>query len=293
ALSPTANTDAGCTATCKAIIASDPNWAADNFVRDPSAPSGWRLATRADRYNFASENYLTIPAERLQFYSTGDTKLLGPARGYYEASYVQRNSKQNAAPMPLNPGDYALPGSDQPIQVSKDSLYNPFGVDLPFAGRRLVEFGHREYKEELGTFRLVGGIDGTLSDQFGPLRGWYWDVSANYGRTSGTFTTDGAIRNSRIADAVGPSMMVNGTPRCVSRPGDATSVIASCVPLNLFGGPGNGSIDPAQINNLGFEGTSRAFDQLVAIDFNTTGELFSIGGERPVSLALGYEFRRQ
>src|SRR5205085_4111077 len=60
-----------------------------------------------------------------------------------------------------------------------------------------------------------------------------------------------------------------------------------------FGGPGNGSIDPAQINNLGFEGTSRAFDQLVAIDFNTTGELFSIGGERPVSLALGYEFRRQ
>ena len=290
---------------CAALVGSDPKWAEDNFVHcDPAKDStctlkdangnfvGWRKALNSDRYNFAAENYLTIPSERLQAYSTGDTKL-GPVRGYYEASYVQRNSQQNAAPMPLNPGDYTLPGSDVPIAVSANSLYNPFGVELPFAGRRLVEFGHREYKEELNTFRLVGGFDGTLSDQFGPLRGWYWDVSANYGRTSGTFTTGGAIRNSQIANSVGPSMMVNGTPRCVSTPGDASTVIPNCVPLNLFGGPNNGTIDPAQINSLGFEGTSRAFDQLFSVNANTTGELFTLSGERPVSLALGYEFRRQ
>ena len=110
---------------------------------------------------------------------------------------------------------------------------------------------------------------------------------------AGTFTTGGAIRNSQIANSVGPSMMVNGTPRCVSTPGDASTVIPNCVPLNLFGGPNNGTIDPAQINSLGFEGTSRAFDQLFSVNANTTGELFTLSGERPVSLALGYEFRRQ
>jgi iron complex outermembrane recepter protein len=294
ALPPDANTSASCTTLCRNLIASDPSWATDNFIRDPSTPLGWRPITGADRYNFAAENYLTIPAQRIQAYSAGDTRLIAGVRAYYEASYVQRNSQTNAAPMPLNPSDYTLAGSNVPITYSKNSLYNPFGVDLPFAGRRLVEFGHREYKEDLGTFRVVTGVDGTLSDNFGPLRGWYWDTSINYGRTSGTFTTDGALRNSRVADAVGPSMMINGVPRCVRTPGDASTVIPDCVPINLLGGPNNGSITSQQIAGLAFEGTSRAYDELFAVAFNTTGELFSLpSGDRPVSLALGYEFRRQ
>jgi iron complex outermembrane receptor protein len=301
---------------CAALVNSDPNWAADNFIHcDPATDSnctlrdssgslvGWRLMDpNRDTYNFAAANFLTIPSERIQIYSAGDTRFgsNGPVRGYYEASYVQRNTSQNAAPMPLNPGDYTLPGSSTPIEVSANSLYNPFGVPLPFAGRRLVEFGNREYKEDLTTFRIVTGVDGSLPDSLGPLRGWYWDVSINYGRTSGTFTTDGAIRNSKIADAVGPSFRlpsgqaVCGNPGLDKTPGTADDVIIpSCVPLNLFGGPNNGTIDPSQINNLGFEGTSRAYDQLVAVNANTTGELFPLMGERPVALAVGYEFRRQ
>lgn len=301
ALPSDANTTGSCTSLCKGLIASDPNWANDNFIRDPSTVLGWRVMTTADRYNFAAENYLTIPSERVQAYSAGDTRIGSVVRAYYEASYVQRHSQQNAAPMPLNPGDYTIGGGTTPIQVSKDSIYNPFGVDLPFAGRRLVEFGHREYKEDLGTFRVVTGVDGTLPEQSGPLRGWYWDASVNYGRTSGTFTTDGAIRNSRIADAVGPSFRLpSGQAVCGTKGPDGVAgtaddqIIAGCVPLNLFGGPNNGSIDPAQINGLGFEGTSRAFDQLFGLGLTTTGELFTLPiSDRPVSLALGYEFRRQ
>jgi iron complex outermembrane recepter protein len=299
---------------CAALVNSDPNWAADSFIHcDPATDSactlrdaggklvGWRLMTNADTYNFAAANYLTIPSERIQVFSTGDARFGGNvARGYYEASYVQRTTSQNAAPMPLNPSDYTLAGSNVPIEVSAQSVYNPFGVALPFAGRRLVEFGNREYKEDLGTFRVVAGVDGSLPESAGPLHGWYWDTSINYGRTSGTFTTDGAIRNSKIADAVGPSFRlpsgqaVCGNPGPDGIPGTADDVITpSCVPLNLFGGPNNGSIDPSQINNLGFEGTSRAFDQLVAVNANATGELFPLLGDRPAALAIGYEFRRQ
>jgi outer membrane receptor protein involved in Fe transport len=275
---------------CGRIVLANPNgdWR-KRFVRDPTVPLGWRLFTGNDTYNFAAENYLSIPSERVQMFAGGDTRF-GPARGYFEASYVQRHSQQNAAPMPLNPGDYS-------VSMSKDSIYNPFGVVPTFAGRRLVEFGRRTYTQDLDTFRIVTGVDGTLPDQFGPVSGWYWDGSINYGRTSGTFTTGGAIRNSKIADAVGPSMLrTPGDPAsavCVRTPGDLSTIIPGCVPLNLFGGPNNGSISPSQIAGLGFTGTSRAYDTMFTADANVTGELFSIASDRPVSLALGYEFRRQ
>ncbi|HWE23780.1 MAG TPA: TonB-dependent receptor [Myxococcales bacterium] len=298
-------------ATCAALVNSDPTWASDAFIRcDPGTPgctiidkfgSGWRLMADNDRYNFSQANYLTIPSQRISAYAAGDTRFGGgPVRGYFEASYVSRTSSQNAAPMPLNPPDYSLPGSNTPIEVSAQSYYNPFGVALPFSGRRLVEFGNRGYSEELGTFRVVTGVDGSLPESTGPLNGWYWDVSVNYGRTDGSYTTSGAIRNSKIADAVGPSFklpsgqVVCGNPGPDNTPGTPDDVIIpSCVPINLFGGPNNGSIDPSQINNLGFSGTSRAFDQLFAVNANTTGELFTLAADRPVALAVGYEYRIQ
>jgi outer membrane receptor protein involved in Fe transport len=318
------NTDGTETAQCKAnpvchaLATGDPNFASDNFIlckqgetgcmgMNPLSPYGFRIFTGADRYNYAAENYLTVPATRVQVFSSGDTKF-NLVRGYYEASYTQRNTQQNAAPMPLNPGDYFLGDGVTPISLSADNIYNPFGVatcpaglkdstkcgvPLPFSGRRLLEFGRRTYTEELATFRIVTGLDGTLPDAAGPLHGWYWDASMNYGRTSGNFTTGGALRNSRVAGAVGPSLVIKGVPQCVGTPGDPTTVIPGCVPINLLGGPNNGSINPSQINYLGYSGVSRAFDAMFVVAANTTGELFTIASDRPVSLALGYEFRRQ
>jgi outer membrane receptor protein involved in Fe transport len=187
--------------------------------------------------------------------------------------------------MPLNPADY------NNIVVSKDSLYNPFGADLNYLGRRLVEFGNRTYSEDLATFRVVTGLDGTLP-AVGSLQGWFWNATLNYGRTSGTFTTGGSFRNSRVASAVGPSMLdARGNPVCVEKPGDLTTVVAGCTPLNLLGGPG--SIAASQQDYLGFTGTSRAFDQLVTAGADFGGDLFPLAADRPVSLALGYEYRHQ
>ncbi|HEY6853035.1 MAG TPA: TonB-dependent receptor, partial [Gemmatimonadales bacterium] len=282
-------------ALCEAMDAA--GWKVNQrYIRDPNGPfcgfngagqkECFRTFTGTDFYNFAAENYLTIPSTTVQAFSAGDYRF-PDVRGYYEASYVQRNSTQNAAPMPLNPADY------NNIVVSKDNIYNPFGVDLNFLGRRLVEFGNRTYSEELGTFRVVTGLDGALPEAFGPLHGWFWDASMNYGRTSGTFTTGGSFRNSRVAAAVGPSMIVGGKAVCVSTPGDASTIIPGCAPINLLGGPNNGSIDPSQIDFLGFSGTSRAFDALFSAGATLGGDLFMLASDRPASLAVGYEFRRQ
>lgn len=293
-LPPGADTDPAClaNAVCASLLA-DPNWANDAFIRvlaySANDPLGWRVMTDADTYNYAAANYLTIPATRVQAFSSGDTRL-GPVRGFYEMSYVQSQTKQNAAPMPLNPGDYTLPGGTTPIVLSAQSYYNPFGIDIPFAGRRLVEFGNRSYSQDMETFRAVTGVDGSLSDTFGPLRGWYWDAALNYGNSGGTFTTTGALRNSQVAGAVGPSFLdpADNVVKCGT---DAANIVPNCVPINLFGGPG--TIDPSMIDNLGFTGTSRARYQMLSVTANAQGELGSIGADRSVSLAIGYEHRQQ
>ena len=275
------------------------NWSVSKrYIRDPAGPFcgnnplGQRecfrnfisSGTPNDFYNFAAENYLTIPSTTIQGFSSGEAKF-PVARGYYELSYTQRNSTQNAAPMPLNPGDYAN------IVYSKDSVYNPFGTDLNFLGRRLVEFGNRTYAEDLATFRVVTGLDGTFPSAAGPLQGWYWNGTLNYGRTSGTFTTGGSFRNSRVQSAVGPSVPGPNGPVCVQTPGDLTSQVAGCTPLNLLGGPG--SIATSQQDYLGFTGTSRAYDQLFTAGADFAGDLFTIAADRPASLAVGYEYRHQ
>src|SRR5882724_10535714 len=281
-------------ALCLAMVAD--GWTAKKrWIRDPNGPycgpnglgqtECFRVFTGNDFYNFAAENYLTIPSTTIQGFSSGEAKF-PVARGYYELSYTQRNSTQNAAPMPLNPNDY-----NNNI-VSKSSLYNPFGTDLDFPGRRLVEFGNRTYAEDLATFRVVTGLDGTLPAVTGPLQGWFWNATLSYGRTSGTFTTGGSFRNSRVASAVGPSMFdAKGNPVCVDKPGDLSTIVAGCTPLNLVGGPG--SIASSQQDYLGFTGTSRAYDQLTTVGADLGGDLFQLAADRPLSLALGYEYRHQ
>ncbi len=244
-----------------------------------------------DLYNFAPDNYLATPQQRFSSWASGDIKLGEYSRAFFEGSFVNRRSKQQLAPEPLIVGPTGLTDAGgKLVTISKDSYYNPFGKDFSLASRRLSEFGPRTHEEDVNAFRFVGGLDGTLSKQFGPLEGWSWDANLNYGRTYSTFTLGGSLQTSRVADALGPSMLINGKPACVRVPGDPATQISGCVPLDLF--HGNPSITPDQIAPLIFTGTSAGFNDLLGAQLNTSGELFRLFSPRPVSLGIGYEFRR-
>jgi len=267
--------------------------AATNFIVDPSATAtaGFRAyrapnpftGSLGDAYNFEPDNYLFTPQQRISLYSAGDTSLGGFARAFFEASYVNRQSDQQLAPEPLFT-------TNNGVVVSKDSLYNPFGVDVADVRRRLVEFGPRRFNQDLDSFRLVAGLDGSLPEIFGPVKGWVWETSLNFGRTTGITATNGTLRAPRIQDAIGPSRLVNGVPTCLRDVNDPSSAVAGCVPLNLFGGAG--SITPDQVAGLGFFGADNGYNQMGAYQLNLSGELFRLLSDRPVGLAVGYEYRR-
>src|SRR5207245_3791259 len=136
-------------------------------------------------------------------------------------------------------------------------------------------------------FRVVGGVDGTLSDDFGPFQGWFWEAAVNYGRTQSDNVKHGNLFIPALQDAVGPSFRdAAGVARC----GVPGKVITGCVPLDLFGGAER-PITGDQVEGLTFTGTERGINQLAGFTANASGELFRVFGDRPLSLAIGYEFR--
>jgi outer membrane receptor protein involved in Fe transport len=233
-----------------------------------------------DGYNFQPQNYLVTPQQRIQLFSIGETKLGESARGYFEGSYVNRQGGQTLAPEPFL--------SDiEGVSVNANNAYNPFGVTLPAVRKRLTEFGTRDFRQDIDTFRLVAGVDGTLPEEAGVIKGWFWDASVNFGRTVASNTKRGNLYIPAVQEALGASAPDGqgglDPTRCATGNPD-------CVPLNLFGGPD--SIQSNQITPIiAYTGNQRGYNQMVAAQFNTAGELFRLLAERPLGLALGYEYR--
>lgn len=214
----------------------------------------------------------------MALYSLGEVSLGSRARGYYEASFVNRQSQQELAPLPLN---------TKGLAVSRLNAYNPFGVDMRQTKLRMVQFGNRLVDQDLDSFRGVGGIDGTLPDGMGPLSGLYWDASLLYGRMQQGGAFAGQFRTRKVQDAVGPSWRdPKGIPHCGA---DALHNIPDCTPLDLFHGAG--AVRADQVAALQYAGLTRDVAQTTGLQGNVTADLFRLFADRPAGLSAGYEYR--
>lgn len=282
-----------------------------SYIRDGSASGayaglGWRPATGADTFNFPGENYMVTPQQRIGLFGLADARLGDHARAYMEGSYTNRFQEYALAPEPMWGTVYygSLIGNEQ-SKISAGSQYNPFAptgaiaaADVPLYTldyrRRLMEANRRRATRENDTFRGVGGFDGTLPDVLGPLKGWFWDVSFNYGRDVGSQMYQGNLNLNKIKDAVGPSFggvcYANWDPTLGHTAAAYSNPISNCTPVNLFGAPG--SIDAQQLANLTFAGPSKGTSQQEVASASLSGELFSLMSDRPAGLAVGFEYRK-
>ena len=245
-------------------------------------------------FNTNPTNYLLTPARRIQLFSTGDANLGSEARAFFEASYVNRTSAQTLAPMPIV--STTIPTN--PVSISKDSFYNPFGVTITSWRRRSVEFGNRLFSQDLDTFRAVVGLDGSLGEWAGPASGWTWGLDFNHGRTAGTNRQTGQVSMSRLANALGPSVMdpATGQPVCVKNiPGPGQTIadvkIGNCIPMDVLHGVG--TLSPAAKNYVAFDGQDYGHNQQDIWSLNLSGDLVRLLADRPAGLAFGGDYRRE
>ena len=276
---------AACTTQVCADLAKAFGPKAKNFEYDPNAPNavdGFRPFTSTDFYNYQAVNYLITPSQRYSLFSNGEYHLGDNARAYFQGTFVNRQSSNLLAPEPFDTAGLG-------IQVDATNPYNPFGENLTSVRKRLVSASGRSATSDLDTYRVVGGIDGTFPEEFGPLHSFVWDTSFQYGRSVGTVVTNGSVNAIRAAQAIGPAFPNPASPggyQC----GTVANPIAGCVPANLFGV--NNPTGP-QLSSLGFEQlVNQAFSQQTDFNASLTGELFQLASDRSVGIAVGYEYRR-
>jgi len=266
-----------------------PDYAMD---ADPTMPSSYRTFRffGGDSYNYAPSNFQRQPIERWHLVLLGDSRFeslnnlgfIDDAAVYMEASYANRDSLQKLAEVPLAP--LAFSGYTG-ATYSADNEHNPFGYDIADWRRRMVEDGPRTEENSEETVRLLVGMRG---DFVGFLDGLSWDVSFIHAETERD-SHFGTIYNlNRVANAVGPTHRdAQNVLRCGR---DAASLIAGCVPLNVFG---RDSVTPEMVDYLTFT-TNEHFksEQDIWEVVFSHSELFDLPGG-PVGVAFGYHFREE
>ncbi|HVI34042.1 TonB-dependent receptor domain-containing protein [Phenylobacterium sp.] len=243
---------------------------------DPTSAAGsYKPFTTADRFNFQPFNYILTPLERVSLFGSLTQDLTSSIRFRARASYVERSSANQAAPLPLFVGPDAGNGNLlDTVSVDATNPYNPFGFTLTqgtyaFIGRRLVEAGPRHYEQRVDTWNVTGTLEGDL-DVGG--RNWHWDVNGVWSRNHAEQTFTGNVNAQRVQQALGPAAACTG----------------SCVPLNIFGGAG--TITPEMLAFIGFTQQDVSQQELRDVSANLTGDVFDLPAG-PLAFAVGVEHR--
>jgi outer membrane receptor protein involved in Fe transport len=234
----------------------------------------------ADLYNAQPAKYLYTPSSRYNVYSSGTYKLRPEVSSFFEATYLNRISDQQLAPELLVLGGGTF--------VSSKNIYNPFHGDVLTYDRRLEEFGPRRSMQNVDTFRIVGGLQGSVPEDAPALRNWKWELSYNYGRIDATQQSSGNLILSHLANAIGPSFINgNGKPRC----GTPSAPIAGCVPMDVLGP--SGSIDADARAYATFTGISSGYNQQQTVLATAHGRIAKLPNNGDLSLAIGTDYRKE
>jgi len=212
-------------------------------------------------YNYQPINYLYTPSERTNIFATANYELTDTIETFVEMSYIFRETEALLAFTPL----FII---SEGITVAADQQYNPFGRSFIDVRRRMVEAGPRVFNRDLNTYRFVGGAIWDINE---------WEVEGfiNYGLTDGTYVNSGRFVRSKVERALGPAEDCTG----------------SCVPLNLFGGPG--TITQDMLDYISYVGTAQnMYSQNTYHISAKNQELFEVPAGF-VGLLLGYESREE
>ena len=251
--------------------AADPCGATDDY-------SPW---SNADRFNYAAFNFTLTPSERRGLFGRIEHRLTDSIAVYARVLANKRISVNQAAPEPLWGGSLAASGSllDE-IVIDAANPYNPFGFDLganAWATRRPLESGPRIFEQNVDTRYLASGLRGTATAF---RRTLFWDANWVFSRNVARQTKQGAHNARHMLLALGPP--------------ETCAAVAGCVPLNLFGGQGDGSgtLTPAMLDWIGF--TQRDYSDQTLRDFtlNVAGDLAELPAGA-LAFATGFEYRQQ
>ena len=239
--------------------------------------SDWR--PYADEiFNYAPYTYLQTPNERGSLWLLGNQQLGDGLELFFEGLFSRRESSHTNAPAP-----FGIINS-----VPANNFYNPFGVDIPFGLRRLVELDVRSFSQRVEMWRALAGVRGEIGH-------WRWEVSAAMSESDAITHENGVPLVDPLTAGLGPSgrdasgRIVCGTPDPATGIVPASAVIDGCVPINLFGGAGSITQDQLEFMAGALRDNGDYSQRLASIGFDGAWGRTPAG---QILWALGGEFRR-
>ncbi|HTP24126.1 MAG TPA: TonB-dependent receptor plug domain-containing protein, partial [Anaeromyxobacteraceae bacterium] len=220
-------------------------------VTDPLTGQQWRRFVASgsvnDLYNANPPQSLLDPSDRVSMFANGDYRLSDYARVKLQGAWVRSESGYQASSQVFSTGGIGA-------SLDPTNPYNPFGVPISLASKRMDALGLRARDYDNQTIQINTGVDGTVAST-------YWSLAVGWGRTTSSQTQLGSDDTSKVASAIGPAHQdQNGVWQC----GAAGTSIAGCTPLNLFG---VGSVTPDMAKALGpFTGLAQGFSELTVFD---------------------------
>ncbi|MEO5625948.1 MAG: TonB-dependent receptor [Dokdonella sp.] len=241
----------------------------------------------SDRYNFATVNLILTPQERSGLFLNGNYKLTDNLEAYLSVLH-----NKTAAAFQLAPAIYSTAGG---AVVSKDSYYNPFGVDFNADNftfnDRLVASGNRTQNNGRNDDQVSTGFKGSFSiwnDQQ-----WNWDLGYDYGHTAISTITGGLPNIGLLNQGTGPSFLNTdpaagpvGTVLC----GTQAAPIAGCTPFNPFNLKDPDTV--AALRKAASPGVSSFYTIETVKRLDLNGPLFELPGGS-VQLAIGANHRTE
>lgn len=268
-----------------------PNGTAGSFIPAPTPgnPAGFRNYVGAvDSYNFAPDNYLITPQERISLFAQGSLNLTENVRFNTTVTYNERKSEQLLAASPIVLGVINPGTNGENIVISAQNIYNPYGRDINGIQYRPNEVGGRSFNQNVDTFAFNGAFEGSfdVGDRF-----FDWEVGYFFGKNEQNDVTEGLFNISALRNALGPSFDTNPAPGIQSPVcGTPGNIIAGCVPLNIL--TGGGSITPEMANYIGFTAHDQFGYEQKTYYANISGELFELPGG-PLGFSFGVERRSE
>lgn len=215
-----------------------------------------------DKSDANQQMHLRSPLESRSLFVNGLFDFSDNVRFRGDVLYTERESSRQIAGYPFQSGTAGpVPGG---FKMSRDSYYNPVGVDQGYATPQDVNFWRRTWEvprvdnSTSTTWRFSTAVEGSfdVADHY-----FDWDVGYLYNNNKIVQENYGNLNIERTKQAVGPSFIdANGVVRC----GAPGAEVVGCVPWNPF-------IPYGRVGDGGLTG-NQALQDFLFQRLNSTGE---------------------
>jgi iron complex outermembrane receptor protein len=264
-------------------------------------------AAGSSQYNFAPDNYVVVPAERITLTTTGHYDVTDDVRLNVLMNFTNSRQTVQLAPTPavgltvnLTPamrnliqlGADGINGNDDDHDdlwaalQSRPTPYAPFTMN-----RRTTELGARVQDAENNAFYFLSSLEGSLGEN------WDWALSGSYGQSHFITRTQHSANKSRLLAGLsgcqsltpgGDGILGTADDGGVALPdaGGGNSIFP-CVPLDVFGA---GTLSAGMTGYI----DTTTFSQTIVEENRLTGyvrgDLFELPAG-PIAAVFGFEYR--